>query len=62
MSGGGLDLAFDLKRVITNQTQHRLDASATLRTATAGFVNVPRPSAAGRRDGLLHSFVGQRVT
>ena len=62
MSGGGLDLAFDLRRVITDQTQYRLDASATLRTTTTGFVNVHRPSAAGRHNGLLHSFISQRVT
>src|SRR5208282_2202990 len=58
----GLGLALDLKRVITNQTQDRLDASATLRTTTAGLVNVHGPSAPGRRNRLLHSFIGQRVT
>jgi hypothetical protein len=61
ISDGGLDLAFDLTRVITNQTQHRLDASATLRTTAAGFVNLHGPLAAALRNDLSYSFIGQRV-
>jgi hypothetical protein len=61
-SGRVLDFDLGLKRVVTNQTQHRLNAFATLGATTTGFINVARPWAAGPGYGLLHAFIGQRIT
>src|SRR5689334_14987083 len=56
-----LKFAFDLRRVVAQHLQDRLDAAAALGPAVAGRIDLTWPLAVHRHDRLFDSLVGQRI-
>jgi hypothetical protein len=61
VSGRRLCLGFDLMCMIANQTEYRHNAFAALSATATGLVDIAKSLTAACRDGLLHSFIGQRI-